>query len=681
MTDISNNPRIGQTVTRHIEPGKSYGTGKREGTSGEPTLKQWYDGYDDSSGHHIGAKAYYDAVMSGQMQPDSQQAWSEFVSEYQWANGQLFGQGGGNWDPNAQGAGGPGGNGGPQAGQTNEFGGEMGPDGNYIYDTPGGKTQIGFTGDQTRNDIYGDDNQLILDMPSAKVTYEETQDHGQPVLKVIVTTSHGTAAYYYSDYKSPGFKLDIQTLHPDTQVTGPTITGVTSEKYDPVKASQPPTPQSSVEGSPVDGEPTSTYYEAASIDQTIDFHPTASGSGTSETHYVVGNSTISLPISSTADVENKGPYKVGEGGPFDYKVTVTHKDGSTDIIYFKKPFTSAINGVEGSITFNGTAPTGSTVPSGFDGITLNTGGASTGATGIINPNADTDTPYDKLDGDTATFNTQNDVNLTNYANGPSTVNITAGGNVTIHHTTNDDTVAIFKKTGTPASLGPAGSYGIWVTDATTGKQTHYVVKGPPSNINLDFMPANITYNGQPYQDGVDSSITVSGGGSTGGTGGTTATGKTGDILNGLKGNLTDAQFLNALKLADFSSYTTMNDVLTAINNGTFPPPNPSSDDMKKLIHFFYLTDPDFKSGMNSYYPYSPHNDTEVAAHRNGIESATTRLITLLQLIYPDNSSDIGSLPTQYDYNFKTDFHVRDNDFDLQTITDQNQWDSWQSEQL
>jgi hypothetical protein len=504
MTDISNNPRIGQTTTpQYIEHGKSYGTGKpaakAEGTGdqGGGDLRSWYND----------AKTFFDSVQNGthQLTPEEQQGWQEFCQEYQWANGQLFGQGGGGWDPNAQGAGGPGGNGGPQGG-TNEFGGEMGPDGNYMYDTPGGKTQIGFTGDNTRNDIYGDDNQLILDMPSAKVTYEETQDHGQPVLKVIVTTSHGTAAYYYSDYKSPNFKLDIQTLDP-SKITGPTITGVSTHTYDPVKASQPPTPQSDIQGSPTTdsaGKP-ATYYEATAADKPITFTPQASGAGTSETHYVYGNSIIAIPLSSTANVQNAGPYEANaEGGPYDNKITVTHKDGSTDIFYTKKPpWGATINGVGDNISVGGTEtvdPTtgkttitgatsmkgGATNPAGFEGITINDQTAPQGTT------HEGDTAPDKTDGNlfgipVYTYNTQPDVTIHAGGTTASTFHdIYASGTVTISPETLQDPVVIDRDPAT-------GNITVAVTRANGVKEEFIVHQGFTALNITNALGTNVTY--------------------------------------------------------------------------------------------------------------------------------------------------------------------------------------------
>jgi len=313
--------------------GKAYQS-KSLGTN--PALAQWLEE----------ANAYYNAVQSGQIKipAEQQAAYVEFLNQRQWAMGSMYGGNAGAWgDPGMGGAA-------PQQ-QVNPYGGELGPDGNWNYDVV--STKLGFTGDNSRNDIFGTDNQINLDQPSAKVVCEETMDKGVSVLKVTVTTSKGTAVYFYENYQDPSFKLAISVPNLDNVTGEENFAGkIEAKKFDPTQANKPDSPQSTMVGEPVEGQENSFYYEVESVDQTVDFHP--KGGEVDESHYVYGNSTISTPVSSTVHV-SKGAFPGPNGESYGYKVEVTHKDGKKDTYFLKDAFSCHINALNVTWDVDGVA--------------------------------------------------------------------------------------------------------------------------------------------------------------------------------------------------------------------------------------------------------------------------------------------------------------------------------------
>lgn len=424
------------------------------------------------------ARTYYNDVMSGvNPMPDSA-AWNEFLNQKQWAEMTAFGGSGGDdlgldmgYDPEED-----------QGPTINGYDGVRGPNG-WNYDTV--QTHIGFTGDNTRNDVYGTDNTLSFDQPSAKNSFEITTDHGVQVLKVVTTTSTGTMVTYYDSWESADFKLNV-LMADESKVSGldslpeELRNKIEVEKFDPNKKPEEVIQQSSLSGQAVEGEENAYYYEVESVDQSVDFRLKA---GDNETHYVVGNSNISLPVSSHADV-SEGPFEVN-GDSYDYKIEVTHKDGSTDTIYTKKPFTVNVNAVEGYTTFNGAAVADDTVPESFQEIfTLN---GQAGPAETVNERTLTDTKPDSTDGSEAIYNRSENVELhANFDDETQTHRITTPGSFTLHTDSYSDTVEINK-------LGD-GSYHIIVYkggEHDLSSVEIYFVNGA-SEINIDALPGNIS---------------------------------------------------------------------------------------------------------------------------------------------------------------------------------------------
>lgn len=326
------------SLGKFFEAPKSYQTtSSTKALGGDPALSSWLQN----------ATEYYNSVMSGETPKPSSQEWNQFLQWIQWAKGNAMSQGT-NWDPSTQN--------GQQlsnaASQINDFGGEQGPNGNYNYDMV--QTKLGFTGDNTRNDIFGTENEINLDQPSAKVTCEQTMDHGVDVLKVVVTTSKGSAVYYYDNYQDPNFKLNIHVANPNNVTGEENFSGkIAVAKYDPqANASDQGDPESSIPG--VKNEKGELEYEGT-MGETIDFHPKAGEKGQTQVHRVWGDSTISTLASDHVLVQHSGDKTT---------VTVKHKNGSQDTFISEKGFKITLNAKADFVTFEAQKE-GDPMPEGF----------------------------------------------------------------------------------------------------------------------------------------------------------------------------------------------------------------------------------------------------------------------------------------------------------------------------
>lgn len=443
------------------------------------------------------AKDYLRAVRNGDVEKPSPQAWSEFLGWMQWAESRL-GSAGTSWgDPMSE-------MGTPdvQTEGVNEFGGEMGPQGSFNYDMS--KTVIGFTGDKTRNDSYGTDNTLIFP-PSAKVNCEMTTDHGVEVLKITVTTSQGSAVYYYDQHSAAEFKLDIQVPNA-SQVKGLDVLKGKITVSKPGDKSKAATEQTTVIGTPVEGKPDSYYYEAKNSEETLVFSPQA---GKNETHYVFGKLNLAeLPVSSKVAVQKS------DNAEYDYKIIVTHKDKSTDTFYVRKPFTTQINTLPEFVQFEGATEAGQVPEAMQKYFTLESA-----------KNEDEKTESEAVDG-TAPTRTDGgvayyddpkleEIELTaNYDDAVKEHRISSSGVVNLSVASNADTVVITKNGD--------GSYRIevyknGVTNASDAKYRRevYTIEGA-SQIHINALVAKVKYTNETgisphaYIPGVDKTISVTG---------------------------------------------------------------------------------------------------------------------------------------------------------------------------
>jgi len=462
-----------QSLPRQDYSFKAYHSGNEASVKtkalGNPALLDWLEE----------ARDYYRGVMNGEYERPDPNAWQEFLNQKQWAEIQAFGNGGGDpgmdlgYEPEEQGP------------TVNAYEGEMGENGGWHYDMV--HTDIGFTGDNSRNDVYGSDNTLTFEQPSAKSTFEMTMDHGVQVLKVTTTTSKGTMVTYYDSWESADFKLNVLQAD-ETKVSGLEAlpaelqAKINVEKYDPNKKPEEVLNQASITGKPVEGEENAYYYEVETVDQCVDFRLKA---GDNETHYVVGDSNVSLPVSSHADV-TEGPFEVN-GDTYDYRIVVTHNDDSTDTIYVKKPFKVNVNAVEGYTTFNGEVPAEGAIPEAFEEIfTLN-------GEGTPEPEVDdryaSDTQPDDVDATSgeAIYNRSENVELhANFSDDTRVHRASLPGTFTLHTDSYEDTVEVNKLAD--------GSYQILVFKGGVHDLANveiYFVNGA-SEIIIDALPENIS---------------------------------------------------------------------------------------------------------------------------------------------------------------------------------------------
>jgi len=389
--------------------GGNVGAGSTPNSNSE--LSNWYEQ----------ATVYYSAVLQGSEHPDPQ-AWQGFLQELQWAADQLHVN---QQFDTPQNQGSPA----PAAAQPDPFGGVPGTMGNTVYNQ-GDDIHVGFVGNGNY-DVWTKNFTLDVAPRSAKVTVEDTTDsRTQPpeaVVKITVQDpATGTTATYFV-HDAADTNVTINTPGEASQVTNASVNpNVKIGKFQKDATTES---QSSVPGEPVTGETNAWSYEAETVDQTLEFTPKA---GENETHYVVGNSDISVPVSSKVQVGSS------DKADYDYKVTVTHKDGSTDTYYVRKEFTTNINAVKDYVTFDGAGEAGE-VPTDLDKIfTVNGGG---GTTDSADPNPEPSSVSNG--GAAATYNEQSDPNFTNYFDGKiKDYYITANGTLTLTPSKQDDLFSI-----------------------------------------------------------------------------------------------------------------------------------------------------------------------------------------------------------------------------------------------
>lgn len=364
-------PALVPGATKSLTTTKTLATGNSE-------LAAWYED----------AIAFYNAVLSGTEQQPDPARWAELMEQMQWASQQLgLGQ---DWDPTADSAA-------PAAGlEPDAFGGVPGTMNNYAYNEE--TARLGFSADGVVRDIWSNDFTLDVAPLSAKVTAEKTQDtrHNPPedVIKIVVKdpATGKENVYFVHDYQDAKIKINV-----------PQASQVTNQVGDPVTVGKF-TKGGSGSESKVAGEAfkDGTLYEAPTAADTIEFTPQA---GENAIHYVIGNSDISLPVSSKAAVS------ASDKPEYDHKIVVTHKDGSTDTYYVRKEFKTNINAVKDYVQF-GQNEAGK-VPSELKEI-FSINGDSAGSEGdLVNPEPSSVSS----DGHTATYESEEDPTFKNNFDG------------------------------------------------------------------------------------------------------------------------------------------------------------------------------------------------------------------------------------------------------------------------
>ncbi len=338
-------------------------------------------------------RSIYDSIMAGTSDL-SQGDQQTFMQWWSWAMGQIQAASSG-FDPLAGSDFGGQFGGDPMAGDGLPEGAQPGPNGNAVFRT--GTATTTYSPTSMPIDVLSDEFTLNVDVKVQDVTVEKTMDTrlspAEEVIKIIVKDPYSQPSETVYFVHEMDAKVKINTVGGDGVHVNGDIPNVTTGTYSEV--SQSDSTQSSIPGEPVkDAEgkavDQSYYYEAQVGPDGIAAVNFSAQAGENETHYVVGAGNISIPLSSSANVE-QGSFASPDGFTnFDFKVTVTHKDGSTDTFYLqdKKDFAHNINGLSENVKWNGQVL--EKVPTEFaKSFSLN-GGTSAGSG--INPEHADDTP-------------------------------------------------------------------------------------------------------------------------------------------------------------------------------------------------------------------------------------------------------------------------------------------------
>ena len=571
-------------------------------------------------------QALYLAIVGGRSElPESDQA--QFMDWWNWANtqgGQSV-----NWGENdllSDGA---------TEVPSIPAGAKPGPFGNAVFNSATAETN--YIPSSLPVDVLSDEFTLNIDVKVRDVQVDKTVDTRlNPPVEVIRITvndpfSRPSCTVYFVQSEAD---ININLIGGKGAELHGELPNVKIGSYSSPDSESAVTAQSSLSGTPVEGEADALYYEVGSVDQTIDCHPSP---GKNETHYLVGNAKISLPVSTTANAENS------DNPAYDYKITATHKDGSTDSYYVKKPFMTSINGVKGYVRFNGQAPKHEAVPAEFaDTISLNVGTSDAAA------NPEDTTPDDVIKGalpgagphlqdpkhpaQKAVYNTSETVSL--HANHDDSIR---------HHEIYAPDVVINVDNYQDEVSVVAQAEGYLVTVGGASGVEYFWVDGGVSSLTINGTKVDVSaVAGDPK--------VILAGQETGGS----AQSDVNQILEnylGIAGGKSEAQLLSALNSNGFN-FPDISALSTAIGNHSFPPAYGTSE-FYSLIKSMYALDPVFSGAVNSATAW------QSTSLNMNYKNATQRLVQLLSALYPDHNISATS-PNCSDAEWR---HANDISFD------------------
>lgn len=317
----------------------------------------------------------YDGIMNGasDLSPADQQ---QFMQWWSWSASQLTAASSG-FDPLAGGLVNDSGT--PNGGAFIPEGAQPGPNGNIVFRT--GTACTTYAPTDMPVDVLSDEFTLNVDVKVQDIVVEKTTDTrlNPPVeaIKITVKDPYSTPAETVYFVHEMDAKININTVGGEGVTVPADMANVTVGTYSSEAAAD--CTQASIEGQPVvDGDgktvENAKYYEVEMAGDTIDFRALPGGADTNEDHYVYGGANISVPVSSKVDVQGAdAPYTGADGKEYDFKVVVTHKDGSTDTFFLvdEPEFQHNINALSGNTTFDNVALTDGDVPEGFGNLTVN----------------------------------------------------------------------------------------------------------------------------------------------------------------------------------------------------------------------------------------------------------------------------------------------------------------------
>lgn len=609
---------------------------KTLGTSGNGELASWYED----------AYAYYQQVATGQIPMPEQVHWQEFIKQMHWAYAQLMGSGQQAWDPMA---GGTAAQGGTQTTPAEDpFGAMRGTNGNWVHNES--KAEIGFIGNDQR-DIWSNEIDLEVLPLSAQIEIIKTQDSsGQPpeeVLKIKVTDpATGTEAIYtIHDFEDAQIRIHV----PDPQGQVQDNTGISPAIVETLELKNGSTlhqiPEASMEGVEMEDRDNALLYEGFG-GEPVEFHLDGNGvAGDTQYHVVYGDAIIRTR--PTDEVE------VSQDSSGAMIVTVTHRDGSIDVVEVQAGYHSTLFAREETLSFDGVSYQDlDAIPEAFkESLSVN---------GQSGPGGDADfpedTPPDRVENDVAYFNASGTVSLHNFYEGNEARHeITTGGVFELIAHNYDDRVRIY--------ITPEGNYRILVDNPEFGETMEYFIKGPPEQILLEgFLPSQVDvyrsdssngfggniiyefdkgqadYYSQDDEDDLariqlDSSNAVQPGESN------EAADEDNEYIQRVEHFLEVAgktweQFLSAIQAAGISSYTDVEDLKEVVRAGGFPSeigPDHFEGNTFTMIRIIYNLDSEFSSAING----ASHWDGDSLSSQ--YHKAAQRLQQLLSALYPGNN--------------------------------------------
>lgn len=529
-------------------------------------------------------------------------------------------------------------------------------DGNHIVTDEGPSTNITVKQNDSvtkQIDAYQKTNTLQIPSSAASVSVVQTAEGDDVKWEVTITFPNGTTRkIIYHNVDREGFQLNLQSpdtsqVHVDASVTSGTHAaklnnselGSSSQSQ---QAGDPPTR--------MDGD--KRVYDGTSFD----ISPVPSG--TNKETKVLASGDVSITPNSNEEYYVM-EYQAGPPSKYIVKVYANEADKAATPPKIKETITidgSLVDHISfagdpsriefaGALHATGDVHALNSSAAGAAKISMGTSGGGLGDP--LDPNHLTDNIPDSKDEATHTAyynnpdNVGEGVDLHAYYDDTYNIHdITTPGPVTIRTTSYSDTVEI-TRTGTD----PNFQYEIKVKKNGTSPVETFKVKGPPSSIKIDALPAQIKFGDHVFTSADDSRISVLGAPATS-TSSTTPQTVT-SLLAWLKTHgaptLTEAQIKTYATEAGLSE-----------SELAFPTTPPNS----KWIDFLKKCDP----ALNTYLSDTNAMKTDPARRAQ----MRDRLIELLKQIYPgvNITSSITYSSTQPALNMSDDIQIGNFKYDI-----------------
>jgi hypothetical protein len=585
------------------------------------------------------AKAWVAQVRSGQAQDDPYIPGWQYEQWISQVEGQIYGGAGGAgggmpWDVTG---------GGTPAAATPQAppGAIVGSNGNYVFDHQ--SADLIYDGNPTCSEVNSENVRMAVDSMGAKYTFTEVSDGvtGETVLKLVIDGPSGQQTYLLNSCNDPDFQLDIFAANPETITDDPNLQEILGKYNIDVRtldeinqSDEEQLPQAVFGDSPLvpeekSKEPPVFFWEATDTVGYIDFYPTSQGEDVpNETHEVEGNSNINLKPSDSAVVTKSDTYDGKEGPGYDYVVTVTHSDGTTDTFMTKAEWITNINGKMEKVSFAGFPEqdpllTAGQVPEELAGI-MQVNGVSGPQECPFVPGPGDSTPAN-VEGETATYDTMDPVTI--HANHDDDVDnhvITSGSTVDINPASPSDTVTV------TVPSDPTQCTTVQVKSADGSHTETFYIQPGFTGLNIHGLPANtqvqfgsLPYNPTENMDGLNAALEAHGYGDKI---------KFPDVEAGAAPTSEDEVNAQAIaqQLADTTGISmTAEEILEAAETHGIDLAHPPTIPTPELLNFLKDINPDIKNAVDAIN--AGQGDPAYLTNRNLIYDA-------LVLIYGDRAT-------------------------------------------